>query len=66
MTNNFGWRGNGEVGQQSVTQSFDLNFLFSYRLVGPVVKAFSLRAADPGSNPAFSVDLFPGRVMPVS
>ena len=35
------------------------------RLVGPVVEVFASRAADLGSIPAFGVDLFPGRVIPV-
>ena len=35
-------------------------------LVSLVVKTSALRVADLGSNPAWAVDLFPGRVMPVS
>ena len=35
-------------------------------LVSLVVKTSALRAADLGSDPAWAVDLFPGRVMPVS
>ena len=38
---------------------------FCSRLVGLVVKASASRAADLGSNPAFDLDLFPDRVIPV-
>ena len=38
----------------------------SSRLVGRVVKASVFRAADLGSIPAFAVDLFPGRVIPMT
>ena len=34
-------------------------------LVGPVVKASASRAADPGFDSRFSVDIFPGRVIPI-
>ena len=36
------------------------------RLVGLAVKASTSRAPDLGSNPAFVVDLFAGRVIPVT
>ena len=38
----------------------------SNRLVGLMVKAPASRASDLGSIPAFAVDLFPSRVIPVA
>ena len=35
-------------------------------MVGPVVKVWASRAADPGSIPVVAVGICPGRVLPVS
>ena len=46
--------------------NLDPTFRASDRLVGQVVKASTLRAADLGLIRVFSVGIFPGRVIPLT